>query len=84
MKLAFDNAAWQDLQWWLANDREIAKRIFKLLEAIVRDPYVGIGKPERLRGFDTEVLSRRITLEHRLVYTVEADLITVLACRYHY
>ncbi len=84
MKLAFDNSAWQDLQWWLANDRAIAKRIIKLLEAILREPYEGIGKPERLRGFDTEVLSRRITLEHRLVYSVEADLITVVACRYHY
>jgi len=84
MKLAFDTSAWQDLQWWLANDREVGKRFFKLLEAVIREPYEGIGKPERLRGFGTEVLSRRITLEHRLVYTVEADLITVLACRYHY
>ena len=84
MKLAFDQAAWEDLQWWLVHDRNTAKRILKLIDAVVREPRSGIGKPEQLRGLGVEVWSRRITLEHRLVYAIENEILTIQSCRYHY
>lgn len=84
MKLAFDQSAWDDLQWWLIHDRTTAKRIIKLIDAVVREPRSGIGKPEQLRGLGGEVWSRRINLEHRLVYVIEDQIITIQSCRYHY
>ncbi len=54
------------------------------MEAILRDPFSGIGKPERLRHLDPDTWSRRITQEHRLVYHVADDRITFLQARYHY
>ena len=84
MKLAFDQSAWEDMQWWLFHDRETAKRIIKLIDAVMREPRSGIGKPEQLRGLGSEVWSRRITLEHRLVYVIEDEDITIQSCRHHY
>ena len=84
MKLAFDQSGWEDFQWWLANDRQTAKRLLKLIDAILRDPRSGIGKPEQLRGIGSEVWSRRVTLEHRIVYILDGDAVIILSCRYHY
>jgi len=84
VRLAFDQSAWEDIQWWVNHDRQTVHRIFKLVDATLRDPRSGIGKPEPLRGLGGEVWSRRITLEHRLVYTIEDDFITIESCRHHY
>lgn len=84
MKLAFDESGWEDFQWWAEQDRSTLKRINKLIEAILRDPRGGIGKPEPLKGFELEVWSRRITLEHRIVYVIQQDLIIIQSCRHHY
>ena len=59
-------------------------RIFKLIEAIMRDPFQGIGKPEPLKFLGPGVWSRRITQEHRLVYVVVQDRIDFVQTRYHY
>jgi len=59
-------------------------RIFTLIEAILREPFQGIGKPEPLKYLGTGVWSRRITQEHRLVYQVSQDRIDFLQARYHY
>jgi toxin YoeB len=84
MKLSFDASAWEDLQWWIEHDRRIAKQIWKLLGAVLRQPREGIGKPEPLRGLGAEIFSRRITLGHRLVYEVLPGEIKILSCRHHY
>ncbi|SCX04807.1 Txe/YoeB family addiction module toxin [Candidatus Aquiluna sp. UB-MaderosW2red] len=84
MKLSFEASAWEDLQWWIEHDRRIAKQIRKLLDAVLRQPREGIGKPEPLRGLGAEIFSRRITLEHRLVYGVLPGEIKILSCRHHY
>ena len=84
MQLAFDPAAWEEYSWWLVNDRKTLVRINKLLDETLRNPRIGIGKPEQLRGFEEEIWSRRITLEHRLVYRVTADSVIVMSCRHHY
>jgi toxin YoeB len=73
-----------DLQYWAKNDRKILLKIFELIEAIMRDPFKGIGKPEPLRHKSSGVWSRRITKEHRLVYRVADDRINFVEARYHY
>ena len=72
-----------DLRHWARTDRATVLRILDLVEAVMRDPTTGIGKPERLRHFPNG-WSRRITLEHRLVYRVVPDRIDFIQCRYHY
>ncbi|HEY1649218.1 MAG TPA: Txe/YoeB family addiction module toxin [Terracidiphilus sp.] len=74
----------QDLAWWIKNDRKAALRTLELVEAILADPFAGIGKPEPLRFELAGCWSRRITQEHRLVYRVAADRIDFLQGRYHY
>jgi toxin YoeB len=74
----------EDLRYWVATDRRVALRAFDLVEAILRDPFRGIGKPEPLKHLAAGVWSRRLTQEHRLVYLVSDDRIDFLQARYHY
>lgn len=74
----------EDLKYWVATDRKIALRALTLIEAILRDPSRGIGKPEPLKYLAPGVWSRRLTQEHRIVYLVRADRIDFLQARYHY
>jgi len=73
-----------DLGHWVATEPRIANRILTLVDAILRDPFAGIGKPEPLKRLGSDVWSRRITAEHRLVYLVNDTRIDFLQCRYHY
>ena len=82
--LEFDSAAFEDLAWWIEKDRKQALRIIKLVQAIQRDPFTGLGKPEPLKYNLSNCWSRRIDQQHRLVYQVLADKIRIIACRYHY
>ncbi|MEI8166354.1 MAG: Txe/YoeB family addiction module toxin [Chloroflexales bacterium] len=74
----------EDLRYWVETDRRTALRIFTLLEAILRDPFDGIGKPEPLKYLGAGVWSRRITQEHRMVYVVSDDRVDFVQARYHY
>jgi len=74
----------EDLRFWVETDRRIALRVLKLIEAVMRDPVSGIGKPERLKYLGDNVWSRRITQEHRLVYTASREQVDFLQARYHY
>ncbi len=74
----------EDLGHWVATDRKTALRVLELVEAIRRDPFDGIGKPEPLRHLGSGIWSRRITQEHRLVYRVKDDRILFAQARYHY
>jgi toxin YoeB len=74
----------EDLRHWVDTDRRVALRVLDLVEAINRDPFGGIGKPEPLRHLGANIWSRRVTQEHRLVYLVRDDRLDFLACRYHY
>ena len=74
----------EDLKYWVQTDRKAALRIFKLIEAILRDPFDGIGKPEPLKYLTPGTWSRRITREHRIVYLVRDERIDFLQARYHY
>lgn len=74
----------EDLQYWVRSDRSIAIRVLDLVEAVMRDPFQGPGKPEPLRYVLTGCWSRRITQEHRLVYRVSEGSVDFLQARYHY
>jgi toxin YoeB len=74
----------QDLRYWVEVDRKVALRAFDLIESVLRDPFVGIGKPEPLKYVLAGCWSRRITQEHRLVYHVSERRIDFLQARYHY
>ncbi|MER6582966.1 Txe/YoeB family addiction module toxin [Nonomuraea sp. NPDC001023] len=84
MKVAFTSQGWEDYVHWQTADRQVLKRINRLVEDVLRDPYEGIGKPEPLKYALAGAWSRRITDEHRLVYLVAHDEIVVLQARYHY
>ena len=74
----------EDLRHWVETDRRVALRAFELIEAILRDPFIGIGKPEPLKYLAAGCWSRRLTQEHRIVYVVTRDRIDFLQARYHY
>lgn len=74
----------EDLRYWVEIDRKIALRAFDLIEAILRGPFHGIGKPEPLKYLGSGVWSRRLTQEHRIVYMVSDDRVDFLQVRYHY
>ena len=82
--LEFDQFAFEDLAWWIKKDRKKALHIVKIIEAIQRDPFQGVGHPEQLKHELSGCWSRRIDREHRIVYQIFEDKIRILACRYHY
>lgn len=84
MKLAFTPTGWADYVHWQTADRQILKRINRIIEDTLRDPYEGIGKPEPLEHALAGTWSRRITEEHRLVYLPTEHELIVLQARYHY
>jgi toxin YoeB len=74
----------EDLRYWVKSERNTAIRVLDLVEATLRDPFAGVGKPEPLRYLLAGCWSRRITQEHRLVYRVTDERIDFLQARYHY
>ena len=84
MRLVFAPQAWEDYLHWQATDRAIVKRINRLVDDMLRDPFTGIGKPESLKYGISGGMSRRITDEHRLVYVVRGDDPILLQARFHY
>jgi len=77
----------EDLEYWKSTgNKRVMKRITRLLSDILEHPFTGIGKPEPLKGDLQGLWSRRITDEHRLIYSVGDGMIYVyvLSLRYHY
>lgn len=74
----------EDLLWWGRTNPKLWERLWDLIESIVQDPFSGIGKPEPLKHLGSNLWSRRINLEHRLIYQVEQNRILFLQARYHY
>ncbi len=84
MRLVFTSNGWEDYTYWLGADRAVLKRIDRLIDDVIRDPFTGIGKPEQLKHALAGSWSRRISDEHRLVYLIDGDDIVILQTRYHY
>jgi toxin YoeB len=80
----FEKTAFDDLKYWGSTDLKIVKKIIELIDDIQKHPFTGIGKPEPLKHQLKGYWSRRITDEHRLIYTVTDQSIFIAACRYHY
>jgi toxin YoeB len=88
LRVHFAENGWADYRHWCENDHDVHNRVNQLIEAARRTPFTGLGKPEPLKGNLRGFWSRRVTGEHRLVYTVEGQgdtqCIIVAQCRYHY
>ena len=74
----------EDLRYWVDTSRKTALRVLDLMEATLRDPFEGIGKPEPLKHLGPDLWSRRITSVDRLVYRVTKEEVDFLQARYHY
>ena len=74
----------EDLRHWASTDRKTLIRILDLIEAVMRDPFGGSGKPEPLKYLPSGTWSRRVTQEHRLVYLVSETRIDFIQARFHY
>jgi len=83
-KIALQGKSLEHLKFYLQNDIKLLKKVFELLEAVQADPFKGIGKPEPLKNELKGYWSRRISDEHRIVYSVTNEYIIVISCRSHY
>ena len=83
-KLAWGSKAWNDYLYWQSQDKKTLKRINRLIEDTLSNPFAGIGKPEPLKENLSGFWSRRIDETNRLVYAIDEDYLTILSCRYHY
>jgi len=83
-RLVFQAQGWEDVTYWIQNDKAITKRLVRLITETLCDPFDGIGKPEPLKHSMPGAWSRRLTDEHRLVYLVTDGEVVILQARYHY
>jgi len=84
MNVLFSDEGWEDYQYWQANDIKLLKKINDIIKDIKRNSNQGIGQPEKLKGNMSGWMSRRINLEHRIIYRIDSDAIVIIQCRYHY
>jgi toxin YoeB len=89
MIIEFTANGWEDYDYWIDTDIEIAHKIKELIKEIRRYPFTGTGKPEPLKNQMQGFWSRRITGEHRLVYRVSGkkgvdQKCSIIQCRFHY
>lgn len=84
MRLIFSEQAWEDYLYWQEHDRTLLARLNLLIRECTRTPFAGTGKREPLRGALAGWWSRRLTLEHRLVYRPGEAGLLIAQCRYHY
>lgn len=84
MKIIFLDSAWEDYLYWQQQDKKTLKKINLLIKDAQKTPFEGLGKPEPLKHHLSGWWSRRIDLEHRLIYKLEANSIIIMQCRYHY
>jgi toxin YoeB len=82
--IAFEKKAFQEFTEWASSDKKIHAKIIELINDILRNPFLGIGKPEPLKHEFQGYWSRRITHEHRLVYMVTDTEILIISCKLHY
>jgi toxin YoeB len=84
VKIVFSETAGEDYLYWQAQDKKLLARLDALISECGRTPFAGTGKPEPLRGALSGWWSRRLTLEHRLVYRISDGALQIAQCRYHY
>ncbi len=83
-RISFAPKAFDQFTEWQEEDEEIFKKVVKLIQEIRREPFTGTGRPEPLKYELKGFWSRRINLEHRIVYKVTDTAIEIISCRHHY
>lgn len=83
-KITFTNKAWEEYCYWQKQDKKTLKRINQLLEDIIRNGFIGIGKPEPLKNNLSVLWSRRIDDYNRLVYRIKDNQVEIIQCKNHY
>ena len=85
MEIVYLPKANEDLDYWIkTGNKAILKKIAQLTQAIINNPYSGIGKPEALKYQLIGKWSRRISAEHRYVYQIDGDTLIVYSLKGHY
>lgn len=84
MNLVFSGRAWEHYLHWQHTERQVLKKLNRLIEECLRTPFSGAGKPEPLKGEFSAWWSRRIDGEHRLIYRIADGNLEIAQCRYHY
>ena len=85
MKVYFSDEASRQYQWLISNNKKIAYRIVRLVEAIEKDYKKGIGKPKPLKHKLAGFWSRRINKKSRLIYyIIDNETIEIVRCIGHY
>ncbi len=85
MQIIFSPKAKEHLDFWVkSGNKPVLNKIVEITKAIMIDPYEGIGKPEPLKYELTGYWSRRITKEHRLVYIITDNILTINSLKSHY
>jgi toxin YoeB len=84
VKLSITSGALEDLETWSTSNPKVLSKIIRLIAETTRTPRTGSGKPERLKHLGGEIWSRRITEKDRLASDIQSDVITIIACRFHY
>jgi len=83
-QIIFESSAFNDFTNWATENKKLYAKIVRLIKDIQRSPFTGLGKPEPLRHELKGYWSRRIDIEHRLVYKVTDEAIIIIGCKYHY
>lgn len=83
-KVAFLTRSFDEFNQWAIADKKVYAKIVSLIKDVQREPFSGLGKPEALKHELSGLWSRRITKEHRLVYSVSDEEIVIVSCKFHY
>ncbi|WP_416234814.1 Txe/YoeB family addiction module toxin [Lactobacillus crispatus] len=84
LDIVFKGISWNDYLYWQKQDKKTLKRINKLINSTIRQPFDGLGDPEKLKGQLSGYWSRRINQSDRMVYAVYDDRIEIIQLRFHY
>ena len=74
----FEDIARKDLRaHYKSGNKSTIKKIEKILLELTENPFFGEGQPEELKHNFKGYWSRRINQKDRIIYRVEADIVTV-------
>jgi len=82
--IIIEPAAFESLVTMGKQDVTLLSKTMNLIQECLKSPFDGLGKPEPLRHNLKGYWSRRINDEHRLIYKVDDEKITIISCWDHY